>query len=291
MSEHAEQDTMVEELWRTYLTTGKFEKERRQRHFFRWLPGTPRCKNCYAPFGGAGGIVVRLLYGKQPSNLNPQLCNICEQFARKYQGGAEIELSLLFADVRGSTSLAEGMSPLDYSKLINRFYNTATHVMVRSDALIDKIVGDQVVALFVPGFAGPGHARRALEAAQEILRATGHARPEGPWIPLGAGVHTGTAFVGSVGTEGGTSDITVLGDAANTTARLASTARQGEVLISDAAFTAAGLDLGQLEKRYLQLKGKTEPVLVHVVSAVSNPQIEGSTKGSTQSNSRHFRSP
>src|SRR4030067_1290865 len=118
------------------------------------------------------------------------------------------------------------MSPLDYGKLVNRFYNPATQVMVRTDALIDKIIGDQVAAMYVPGFAGAAHARRALEAAQEILRATGHARPEGPWIPLGAGVHTGTAFVGSVGTEGGTSVITVLGDAPQTTGRLASTAGQ-----------------------------------------------------------------
>jgi adenylate cyclase len=201
--------------------------------------------------------------------LNPQLCNICEQFARQYQGGAEIELSLLFADVRGSTNLAEAMSPLDYSKLINRFYNTASQVMVRTDALIDKIIGDQVAAMYVPGFAGPAHARRALQAAQEILRETGHDRYEGPWIPLGAGVHTGTAFVGSLGSEGGTSDITVLGDAANTAARLASSARQGEILISDAAYTAAGLDLGQLEKRNLELKGKGQPVLVHVLTHFS----------------------
>ena len=269
MSEQSELDAMVERFWRTYLTTGEFEKERRQRHFLRLLPGTPRCKNCYAPFHGAGSTVVRLVYRKQPSNLNPQLCNVCEQFARQYQGGAEIELSLLFADVRGSTNLAEEMSPLDYSKLINRFYNTASQVMVRTDALIDKIIGDQVAAMYVPGFAGPTHARRALEAAQEILRATGHARPEGPWIPLGAGVHTGTAFVGSVGSKEGTSDITVLGDAANTAARLASSARQGEILISDAAYTAAGLDLGQLEKRHLELKGKSQPVLVHVLTEFS----------------------
>jgi hypothetical protein len=117
-----ERDKMVEDRWRTYLSTGESERERRQRHFFRWLPGTPRCKNCYAPFAGPGSIVVRVFYGKQPSKLNPQLCNVCEQFAKKYQGGAEIELSLLFADVRGSTNLAEGMSPRDYSKLINRFY-------------------------------------------------------------------------------------------------------------------------------------------------------------------------
>jgi adenylate cyclase len=269
MIEQSERDAMVESLWRSYLMTGEFERERRQRNFFRLLPGTPRCKNCYAPFHGAGSTIVRLVYGKSPSNLNPQLCNVCERFAKEYQGGAEIELSLLFADVRGSTNLAESMSPLDFSKLINRFYSTATQVMVRTDALIDKIIGDQAAAMYVPGFAGPAHARRALEAAQEILRATGHARPEGPWIPLGVGVHTGIAFVGSVGSEEGTSDITVLGDVANTAARLASSAGQGEILISDAAFTAAGSNLGPLEQRRLELKGKSEPVLVHVLTGYS----------------------
>lgn len=268
MSEQSEHEAMVEHLWRKYLTTGDFEKERRQRNFFRLLPGTPRCKNCYAPFGGAGSTVVRLLYGKGPSNLNPQLCNICEVFASKYQGGAEIKLSLLFADVRGSTRLSEEMNPLEYSKLINRFYNTSTHVLVHSDALIDKIIGDQVAGIYVPGFAGPNHARRAIQAAQEILRATGHARPEGPWIPLGVGIHTGIAFVGSVGSEEGTTDITVLGETPNTTARLASAAQQGEILISDEAYSAAELDLGELAMRQLELKGKSQQMLVHVLSEV-----------------------
>ena len=266
MAEDSERSAMVEELWRKYLTTGEFEKERRQRRFLGWLPGAPRCKNCLAPFKGAASVLVRFVYGKQPSNLNPQLCNVCEQFAHQFQGGAEIELSLLFADVRGSTTLAERMSPMEFSKLINRFYNTATQVMIKTDALIDKIVGDQVAAMYVPGFAGQQHARRAIEAAQTILRATGHDRTEGPWIPLGVGVHTGIAFVGSVGSQEGTSDITVLGDAANTAARLSSSARQGEILISDAAYTAAGLSLEGLETRYLELKGKSEPVLVHVLT-------------------------
>lgn len=260
---------MVEDLWRTYLTTGEFEKERRQRHFFRLLPGSPRCKNCYAPFQGVGSLVVRLAYGKKPSNLNPQLCNVCEQFANQYQGGAEVELTLLFADVRGSTSLAEGMSAKEYSRLINRFYNTATQVMVRTDALIDKIIGDQVAGIYVPGFAGTDHARRAIEAAQELLHATGHVRSEKPWIPIGAGVHTGTAFVGSVGSKGGMSDITVLGDAANTTARLASSALTGEILISEAAYFASGLEFKQTEKRHLELKGKSHPMSVHVLTDYS----------------------
>jgi len=123
--------------------------------------------------------------------------------------------------------------------------------------------------MYVPGFAGAAHARRALGAAQEILRATGHGRLEHPWIPLGVGVHTGIAFVGSVGSKGGTSDITVLGDAANTAARLASSARQGEILISEAAYTAAGVDLGLLEERQLELKGKSAPVLVRVLTKLS----------------------
>lgn len=265
MIEKSAQDAMVEELWRTYLTTGEFEKERQQRHFFRLLPGTPRCKNCYAPFRGTGSVVVKFLWGKRPSNLNPQLCNVCEDFSRKHLGGAEIELSMLFADVRGSTALAESMNPMEYSQIINRFYSVATKVMVNTDALIDKIIGDQVAGMYVPGFAGKEHARRAIEAAYQILEVTGHNNPEGPWIPLGAGVHTGTAFVGALGSEEGTIDITVLGDAANIAARLSTSAGQGEIVVSEYSYVSSGLELGDLEKRALELKGKSEPFAVRVI--------------------------
>lgn len=265
MIDNAENEARVEEFWRKYLTTGEFEKETRQRKFFRVLPGHPRCKNCYAPFQGIGSQVVRMLYGKAPSKLNPQLCNICEIFAQKFQGGAEIELSLLFVDVRGSTRIAEGMNPTEYSKLINRFYRAATNVMVHSDALIDKIIGDQAAGMYVPGFVGSEHARVAVNAARDILREVGYGSPNGAWIPVGAGVHTGTAFVGSVGSEEGTSDITVLGDTPNTAARLSSSAREGEILISDAALTAAGIDGAGLEARTVELKGKSDPVDVRVM--------------------------
>ncbi len=268
MTSQAEHEAMVHDVWYTYLTTGETAQDRRRRRLFRLLPGNPRCKHCYAPFQGAGGAFVRIMYRKRPSNLNPRLCNICEDFAAKHHGGAEIELSLLFADVRGSTSLAEGMSPTEFSRLIDRFYKAATSVMVRTDALIDKIIGDQAVGLYVPGFAGHEHARRALQAAQEILRVTGHGDPNGPWIPLGVGVHTGTAYVGSVGSEEGTTDITVLGDAANTAARLSSAAAQGEILISEDACAAVGLNLEHLEKRQLDLKGKSQPVSVRVMTDI-----------------------
>ncbi len=175
---------------------------------------------------------------------------------------------MLFADVRGSTALAERMSAADFSRLMNRFYAAATDVLIKTDALIDKLIGDEVVAFYLPLLTGPRHARPAVQAAQDLLRATGHGRSGGPWLPVGVGVHTGVAYFGGVGgVDGSVSDWTALGDNVNIAARLASEAGPGEALISDAAYAAAGLDLGQLEQRQLELKGKSEPVSVRVVRA------------------------
>lgn len=177
---------------------------------------------------------------------------------------------MLFVDVRGSTSLAERMSATDYSRLMNRFYSVATEAMMKTDAFIDKLVGDEVIGLYFPLFTGPNHARAAIQAAQELLRVTGYGDKKGPWIPIGIGVHTGIAFVGTVkGSEGTVSDITALGDNVNITARLASKASAGEALLSDVAYTAAGLNLGSLEQRQLELKGKSDVVNVRVLKVAA----------------------
>jgi adenylate cyclase len=178
-------------------------------------------------------------------------------------------MTLLFADVRGSTAAGEMMSPLQFSQLINRFYETATRVLVNADAWIDKLVGDEVIGFFFP-YIGE-HARPAVEAARELLRATGHGEAEGPWLPVGAGVHTGVAYVGVVGSKDTVSDVTALGDAVNVTARLASLARAGEILVSDAAYAAAGLDEEPHEHRQADLKGRAEPVGVHVLRVGALP--------------------
>lgn len=189
-------------------------------------------------------------------------------FCLKYPGGAEVELSMLFVDVRGSTSIAERMSAADFGRLMKRFYAMATDVLIKTDAFVDKLVGDEVIGLYFPLFTGPNHARAAVRAAEELLRVTGHGNREGPWLPVGVGVHTGTAFVGTVeGVESTVSDVTALGDNVNISARLASKAGPGEALISEAAYVAAGLDLGILEQRQLELKGKSEPVSVRVMCA------------------------
>ena len=196
------------------------------------------------------------MIGKRPSAQTPKLCGSCFDFMAEHRGGAEVEVSLLFADVRGSTALAEAMPAGQFRDLMNRYYSTASKVVFDHDGSVDKFVGDELVAMFFPLLSGERHVARAVEAAAALLRATGHEEAGGPWVPVGAGVHTGPAWVGVVG-EGQRTDFTVLGDTVNVTARLASAAQAGEVLVTSAAAAAAGLDL-TLERRDLELRGREE---------------------------------
>jgi len=231
-------------------------------HLLGLLPSNPRCKMCAAPFKSWGGFIMHLM-GRDQSRYNPRFCEKCKVF--EHPGGAEITLTMLFADVRGSTKLAEHMSALEFGRLMNRFYTAASHVLIQTDALVDRLIGDEAIGLFLPGFAGPQHPHRAIEAAQNLLKITGHSNSEGPWLPVGVGVHTGSAFVGVVGGEGNPADFTALGDNVNITARLASEAGPGEILISDALYEAANLDREDLERRQLELKGKSELTGVRVM--------------------------
>jgi adenylate cyclase len=175
---------------------------------------------------------------------------------------------MLFADIRGSTTLAESMPSADFRELMDRFYDAAATVVFNHDGFVDKFVGDELVAMSFPLVSGERHAARAVEATRELLRATGHADPGGPCIPLGAGVHAGLAWVGAVGTRTRT-ELTALGDAVNTAARLAAAAAAGEILVSAETATAAGLD-STLARKRLELRGKhqiTEAVTLTMSSS------------------------
>ena len=261
-------DMTVEQAWEMIMTSGReYTQMGRMRHLLKFLPRNPRCRICNAPFAGLGGALVKLFYGKQPARANPLFCNDCEVFASKYPGGAEIELAMLFADIRGSTALAEKLGSREFSRLIDRFFRVATDVLIHSDGLIEKLIGDEVTGLYVPGFAGPQYTRRAVQAARQLLEATGHGSTAGPWVPVGVGVHHGKAFVGAVGSKDGIVDFTALGDAVNVTARLASVAGPGEVLVTEEAILKAGLEPDGHERRLLNLKGRNAPIAVRVFSA------------------------
>lgn len=246
------------------LLAGTQQPFRHLRRFWGRLPSQPRCKSCTRPFGGVGGAVMRGI-GLGPWPRNPKYCSGCFKSIAKHRSGAEIECSLLFADVRESTPMAESLGPTEFRALMDRYFQAASEVLIDRDAIVDKFIGDAVYAIFVPALAGERHALRAIEAGRKLLAVTGNDTPT-PWLPLGVGVNTGVAYVGTVG-EGDMVEITALGDPVNVASRLSSAAAAGELLVSKAAVTAAGLNAAGLEHRSLALKGKSEPTEVVVLGS------------------------
>ena len=246
--------------------TGESPTLAAQRRRFQRFPTNPRCKLCAAPFGGLGGLVFGAAgFGRFAGN--PAMCKQCiTQMRKNGMSGLEIPVSLLFTDVRGSTAMGERMRPTEFHAFLDHFYRLASDAILGHDGLVDKIVGDEVIGLFFGGVSGPHHAAAAIAAALDLAEraALRNATPSGP-IPAGTAVHTGDAFVGATGPAGAVDDFTALGDAVNTTARLASAARAGEVLVSAAAAEAAGTPTGGLERRTLDIRGRTESIDVIVL--------------------------
>jgi adenylate cyclase len=253
-----------EDVWKAILL-GTDPSYARLRSRLKHVPREPRCKMCAAPFRWPGRILMRL-YGRTPWAKNPKYCGACFRTMNENHGGAEIDASFLFADVRGSTTLAEQVSPTEFRRQLDRFYETASRVLVDHDGIVDKFVGDEVVGMFIPALTHDAHAARAIDAALSLLAATGHGSADGPWLPIGIGVHTGIAFVGTVGPAPVT-EMTALGDVVNTAARLASAAGAGEVLMTAVAASAAGFDTVGQERRLLALKGKRDATEVVVATA------------------------
>lgn len=250
----------VGNVWWFWFTTNAFAVDKRLRRIMRVLPHDPRCKFCNTPFQGIGGMIARVLFNKQRSALNPRYCNMCEIASREFPGGAEVPMSMLFIDVRGSTALSEKMSPTEFSQLINRFYKEATKIIVDEDGLVEKLAGDSVAAFWGAGFAGSDYVARTVRVAQKLLRAM-----EQQKIPVGIGVHSGIAYFGAMGTSDGLTEISAIGDEVNLAARLASKASPDEIIVSEQALQTAGIDGSDLEARSLELKGISEPVVARVM--------------------------
>jgi adenylate cyclase len=160
------------------------------------------------------------------------------------------------------------MSPGDFHTFLDRFYRLASDSIVDHDGIVDKLVGDEVIGLFFGGVSGPQHASAAVAAAIDLAeRAAQVSTALVGAIPAGTAVHTGEAFVGATGLGTTGEDFTALGDAVNITARLASAAGAGEVIVSVAAAEAARMPADQLERRTVGIRGRAEPIEVIVLPA------------------------
>jgi adenylate cyclase len=251
-----------EEEWHEFLS-GTHPHLRHPKPF-RLIPSSPRCRLCAAPFKAPGSTIFKR-FGFTPWEKNPNLCKrcftglqlnaaMCPTMHESGVHGAEVDVSMLFADIRGSSSLARSLPTMEFTHLMNRFYQVARQVMIDHDAIIEKFVGDEVVALFLPFLAGSEHPTRALDAATALLEATGHRSAEEPWVPIGVGLNTGAAFVGVVGSKDAL-DFTALGDRVNIAAHLASQAAAGEILLTEEVAQRAGLPVDGTTRRSVTLKG------------------------------------
>lgn len=204
--------------------------------------------------------------GRAQWRRNPHFCEKCESVLAEQRGGAEIEIAMLYADVRGSTQIAARLGPTEFAGLMQRFFQTAMNVFTWTDAIVDKMVGDEMIAIYVPCLTGPDYRKRAVAAGLKLLRATGHVDPQGPWLSIGVGVHSGETFMGSIGVEGGNYQFAALGDSMNFGARLVATANAGELVMSEAVWGDVSAEI-PAEPRSVQLKGYAGPVTTYVARA------------------------
>jgi adenylate cyclase len=243
---------------RTFFRSLETHRVRGFVRLMRNLPGDPRCAICRAPYGGIGGRIMGR-FGFAPSRKNPRLCSQC--FEKAPMGGVEMDVGILFADVRGFTSLAERQAPDAVADLLNRFYASAVDVLCEH-AIIDKLVGDQVMALYLPGVFPGEPAEHMVADAQALLAASGYEERQ-PWVRLGIGLDFGSAFVGNVG-SGDVKDFTAIGDVVNTAARLQAAAASGEIVMSTRVHGRTGATTAGAETRELALKGKSAPEVAMV---------------------------
>jgi adenylate cyclase len=202
------------------------------------------------------------LLGHRPSQKTPHVCARCLEWAP--EGGVIVPLSVLFADVRGYAGLTESSPAATGSALLNRFYDVASRVLLRHEAILGQITGEQVMGLFVPGLSGRDYPRKAVAAAAALLDAVGYRTSSGPWMKIGVGISTGEEFCGNVG-GGGFKDFTAVGEITNTAARLTARADAGEAIV-DAATRAAAQEFSYVSGDIVTLQGRSAPVETYRLS-------------------------
>ena len=231
----------------------------RFRKFYRYLPADPRCRVCLVPFGGLG----RLL-GITPSRKNPHFCTSCLDSSP--EGVHDMEIGVLFADIRGFTAWSSSQPASSAAQRVSQFYDLANRVLARDDALIE-FVGDQVMALYLPGFPSlrDRTADTMLRAAERLLKEVPCDEDPDP-LRIGVGINFGLSSVGNV-RKGGQKDFTAVGDVVNTASRLQAAAAPGEIVVAETVFQRLTVPPEGAQRRLLEVKGKPEAFPVYILRA------------------------
>lgn len=185
-------------------------------------------------------------------------------------GGSIVELTALFADLRGFTSFSEGTDPEEVMELLNQYFGLVVPVVLRNGGTIVQFVGDALLAVFDAPQPGPDHAFRAARAALEMQEAIGAVvggRVDRPLFRIG--INTGPALVGNVGSAEMRS-FNVVGDAVNVASRLETSAEPGTVLIGETTYQAIADRVDAIALGPLELKGKADTTTAYRLERIRN---------------------
>jgi adenylate cyclase len=211
------------------------------------------------PFGGVGKL-MRI----KPSGKNPNFCRSC--FEGLPSKAHEMETGVLFADIRGFTSWTESHAPREAADALTRFYAIANRVLTSDDAFVE-FVGDQVMAFYptlMPSL-GERTPEVMLGAAKRLVAAI---RAEEDLLPVGVGLNQGLCQIGTI-EKGESKDFTAVGDVVNTAARLQSSAEEHQIVLSESVYAGVAAQVPEAQAKTLELKGKAEPVTVHIIQAAA----------------------
>jgi adenylate cyclase len=234
------------------------------------------CRGCWdqmrAPIPIRGPLALPFrIFGITRSKMNPNICTICERSFRyvKKERHISAEASILFADIRGYTDLTERMDQAAVNAIVSTFQDRCAEAVWAHDGIVNKQMGDGLMAIFNFPIKIERHAAAAVAAAIDIQRHCKSALAAGGGsgrVGVGVGVHTGTVEIGEFSTF--RSDFTAIGGPVNLAARLESQAAPGEIVMSPDIAAAVAGDIGQTTTRTVVLKGFDEPMTVHVLGAV-----------------------
>jgi adenylate cyclase len=228
------------------------------------------CKGClqqmHLPIAIHGPLSIPFrIFGLRPSRMNPNLCNLCEtMFTRiKKKSQVQVPVTILFADVRGYTTLSELLDTPEVIRLLSQFYGLCGEAVWERDGIVNKLIGDAVLAIFNFPIERENHVEDAvlsglaLEERWTALRANGGSASQHP-IGLGVGIHTGTVAIGEVGEA--CRDFTAVGPVVNLASRLQGAARPGEVLVTESVYERVATQFPHATRSVHQLKGLEQPV-------------------------------
>lgn len=184
-------------------------------------------------------------------------------------GGSVVEVTALFADLRGFTTFSEAVEPADIVAMLNRYHGVAVPCILDNGGTVVQFVGDALLALFNAPARQPDHALRAVRAAMQMQHAVdGIATLRPDWPRFRVGANTGPALVGNIGCDQ-LRGFNAMGDAVNVAARLQSLAEPGQVVIGETTRLAAGAGIATEPLGELHVKGRTQPVRAYAVTGLS----------------------